>query len=56
MREGGVPHIAPPVHLLHFMISDFRPPSVTQSGEATRQRLLANRAIGGHPLSLLRDR
>ena len=29
------------------MIPDFRPPSVTESGEAPPRRLLAIRAIGG---------
>ena len=30
---------------LHFVISDFRPPSVSQSSEAALQRLLASRVI-----------
>ena len=33
------------------MISYFRPPSVTESGEAALRRLLASRAIGGYSLS-----
>ena len=38
--------LAPPaLRRLHFVISDFRPPSVSQSGEAALQRLLASRVI-----------
>ena len=33
------------------MILDFRPPSVTESSEATLRRLLASRAIGGNSLT-----
>ena len=39
---------SPALCRLHFVISDLRPPSVTESGSALR-RLLASRAIGGHP-------
>ena len=33
------------------MISDFRPPSVTDSDEAAVRRLFASRAIGGYSLT-----
>ena len=39
---------SPALHRLHSVISDFRPPSVTESGEAALRRLLASRASGGH--------
>ena len=35
---------SPALHRLHFVISDFRPPSVAESGEAALRRLLASRA------------
>ena len=38
-------------HRLHSVISDFRPPRVTESGEAALWRLLASRAIGGYSLT-----
>ena len=42
---------APAPHRLHSVISDFRPPSFAESGEAALQRLLASRAIGGYSLT-----
>ena len=40
--------LAPPaLHGLHFVISDFIPPSVAESREAALQRLLASRATEG---------
>ena len=39
------------LHHLHSVISDFRPPFITESGEAALRRLLASRAIGGHSLT-----
>ena len=36
---------------LHFVISDFRPASFTESGEAALRRVLASRAIGGDSLT-----
>ena len=52
----GVLHIvtdlAPPaLHRFHSVISDFRPPSVTESGEAALRRLLGSRAVGGYSLT-----
>ena len=44
--------LAPPtLRRLHSVISDLRPPSVTESGEAALRRLPASRAIGGHSLT-----
>ena len=40
------------LHRLHSVISDLRPPSVTESGEAALRKLLASRAIGGYSLTL----
>ena len=37
---------SPALRRLHSVISDFRPPSVAESGEAALRRLLASRAIG----------
>ena len=42
---------SPALHRLHHVISDFRPPSVSESGEAALRRLLASRAVGGCSLS-----
>ena len=42
---------SPALHRLHSMISDFRPPSDTESDEAALRRLLTSRAIGGYPLT-----
>ena len=39
---------SPALHRLHFVICDFRPPSVAESGEAALRRLLASRAIGSY--------
>ena len=39
------------LHRLHSVISDFRPPSVSGSGEAALRRLVASRAIGGYSLA-----
>ena len=36
---------------LHSVISDFRPPSVAESGEAALPGLFASRAFGGYPLT-----
>ena len=36
---------SPAFHRLHSAISDFRPPSVTESGEAVHRRLLASSAV-----------
>ena len=51
---------SPALYRLHSVISDFRPPSVTESGEAALRRLHASRPIGGYSLTslmiLLRDR
>ena len=41
---------SPALRRLHFVISDFRPPSVAESGEVALRRLLASRAIGGYSL------
>ena len=44
--------LASPVpHRLHSVISDIRPPNVTESGEAALRRRLASRAIGGYSLT-----
>ena len=44
--------LAPPALCrLHSVIFDFRPPSVTESGEAALRRLLPSRAIGGYSLT-----
>ena len=41
--------LASPVrHRLHPVIFDFRPPSVSESGEEALRRLLGSRAIGGY--------
>ena len=42
---------SPALRRLHFIFSDFRPPSVTESGEVALRRLLASRAIGGYSLT-----
>ena len=42
---------SPVVHRLHSVISDLRPPSGTESGEAALQKLLASRAVGGYSLT-----
>ena len=42
---------SPALRRLHFEISDFRPTSVTESGEAVLRRLLASRAIGSYSLT-----
>ena len=42
---------SPALRRLHFVISDFGPPSVTESGEAALRRLLASRALGGYSLT-----
>ena len=39
------------LHRLYSLISDFRPPSGAESGEAALRRLLAIRVIGGHSLT-----
>ena len=45
-------HLAPPtLRRLHLVISDCRPPSVSESGEAALRRQLASRAIGGYALT-----
>ena len=45
-------YLAPPVlRRLHSVISDFRPPSITRSGEAVLLRLFPSRAIGGSSLT-----
>ena len=41
----------PALHRLRIVISDFRPPSATESGEAALRRLLASRAVGGYELT-----
>ena len=40
--------VPPALPRLHSMISDFRPPSGTESGEAALWRLLVCRALGGY--------
>ena len=42
---------SPTLRLLHIVISDFRPPSVAESGEAAFRRLFTSRAIGGYSLA-----
>ena len=42
---------SPAICRLHFVTSEFRPPSVTESGEAALGRLLAKRAIGGYSVT-----
>ena len=42
---------SPALRRLHSVISDFRPPSVTESGEAALRRLHASRPIGGYSLT-----
>ena len=42
---------SPALRRLHFVISDFRLPNVTESGEAALRGLLASRAIGGYSLT-----
>ena len=42
---------SPALNLRHPVISDFRPPSVTESDEAAPRRLQASRAIGGYSLT-----
>ena len=42
---------SPALRRLHIVISDFRPPSVFESGEAALRRLLTSRAIGGQSTS-----
>ena len=42
---------SPALDHLHSTFSDFRPPSVAESGEAVLRRLLASRAIGGYSLT-----
>ena len=37
---------SPALHRLHSVISDCRPPSGTESGEAALRRLLASRGVG----------
>ena len=39
---------SPALHRLHSVVSDFRPTSVTESGEAALRRLLASRVNGGY--------
>ena len=36
---------------LHSVISDFRPPNVTESGEAALRRLLVIRTVGGYTIT-----
>ena len=42
---------SPALHRDHSVISDVRPPSVAESGEAALRRLLASRVIGGYSLT-----
>ena len=42
---------SPALHRLHPVISDFRPESVPESGEAALRRLLESRAIGCYSLT-----
>ena len=42
---------SPALRRLHAVISDFRPPSGTESGEAALRTLLARRAVGGYALT-----
>ena len=42
---------SPALRRLHFVISDFGPPRVTESGEAALRRLLSSRAIGRYSLT-----
>ena len=55
---GGTPscpqtwhHLHSVARCLHSLISDFRPPSVAESGEAALRGLLGGRAIGGYSLT-----
>ena len=43
--------VSPALRHLHSVIPDFRPLSVTESGEAALRRLLASRAIGSDSLT-----
>ena len=44
--------LAPPaLSRLHFVISDFRPLSVCESGEAALRRLLASPAVGDYSMT-----
>ena len=47
--------VSPAFHRLRSLICDFRPPSVTESGEAALRRLLASRAIVAMGRSTLCD-
>ena len=42
---------SPALPRLHSVISDFRPPSITESGGAALRRLLASRAVGCYALT-----
>ena len=55
-EKYGTPHLSadlasPALYCLHSVISDFRPPSVTESGQDALRRLLESRAIGGYSLA-----
>ena len=52
-KQVGYSYCPQTWHHLHFVsvISDFRPPSVTETGEAALRRLLASRATGGYSLT-----
>ena len=43
--------VPPALRRLHSVISEFRPPSGTENGEAALWRLLACRAVGGYSLT-----
>ena len=46
---------SPSLHRLHSVISDFRPPSGTESGEASLRRLLASRGVRGYALTVFQS-
>ena len=53
MRKSGGPQTwhSPALHRVYSVISEIRPPSVAESGEAALRRLLASRAIGGYSVT-----
>ena len=42
---------SPALRRHHSVISDFKPPSVVESGEPALRRLSASRAVGGYALT-----
>ena len=42
---------SPAFYRVHLVVSDFRPPRVTESSEAALRRLPTSRAVGGYSLT-----